>query len=117
MYTFSFAIAWTIWPPGRFTSIMKQLETDGTKVKLFFERKLNVSSLLSAMYLRRVGRKELPEKEWEYYMAFNMFRLVGIVQGIMARALQGNAANRDAIETGGRARKVATAAWTMAQHA
>jgi len=68
-----------------------------------------------AAYCRRTGRSGIPH--WEFYLIFNMFRIAAILHGVYTRALQGNAANRDAIETGGRARKVATAAWTMAQHA
>ena len=68
-----------------------------------------------AAYCRRTGRADIPH--WEFYLIFNMFRIAAILHGVYTRALQGNAANRDAIETGGRARKVATAAWTMAQHA
>ena len=38
-----------------------------------------------AAYCRRTGRAQIEPQEWEYYMAFNMFRLAGILQGIMAR--------------------------------
>jgi len=68
-----------------------------------------------AAYCRRVGRPEIPEKEWEYYIAFGMFRLVGILQGVLARALQGNASNRHALEAGRRARPLAEAAWAQVE--
>ncbi len=64
-----------------------------------------------AMYCRRTGRKPIPAAEWEYYIAFNMFRLAAILQGIMARALQGNASSPEAVETGKRARPLAEEAW------
>ncbi len=64
-----------------------------------------------ATYCRRVGREPVPEHEWEYYMAFNLFRLAAIVQGVLARALQGNASNQDALETGRRARALGEAGW------
>jgi hypothetical protein len=48
-------------------------------------------------------------------MAFNMFRLAGILQGIMARALQGNASSAEAIETGKRARPLAEEAWRQVE--
>jgi hypothetical protein len=48
-------------------------------------------------------------------MAFNMFRLAGILQGIMARALQGNASSQEAIETGKRARPLAEEAWRQVE--
>jgi len=51
--------------------------------------------------------------DWRYFMVFGMFRLVGILQGIMARALQGNASNAQALETGKRARPLAEQAWAL----
>ena len=69
-------------------------------------------------YLKRVGRghaKTVSESDWTYYMVFNMFRLASILQGIMARALQGNAANATALEAGKRARPLAEQAWALAQ--
>ena len=64
-----------------------------------------------AAYCRRAGRAPVPAHEWEYYMAFNLFRLAAIVQGVLARALQGNASNQSALETGRRARALSEAAW------
>lgn len=72
-------------------------------------------------YLDRVhsatGRSgdSVPDAEWAYYLVFNMFRLVGILQGITARALQGNASNSRALEAGKRARPLADQAWRLAQ--
>ena len=68
-----------------------------------------------AAYCRRVGRLRLPESEWEFYMVFNMFRLAGILQGVLARALQGNAASPDALEAGRRARPLAEQAWRQVE--
>lgn len=68
-----------------------------------------------AAYCRRVGRERVPEREWEYYIVFNMFRLSAILQGIMARALQGTASSAHAIETGKRARPLAEEAWRLVQ--
>ena len=68
-----------------------------------------------AAYCRRTGRARIAPREWEHYMAFNMFRLAGILQGIMARALQGNAASQQAIETGKRTRPLAEAAWRQVE--
>jgi aminoglycoside phosphotransferase (APT) family kinase protein len=49
--------------------------------------------------------------EWEYYIVFNMFRLVGILQGVAARAIQGNASSERAAALGGAARPLAEEAW------
>jgi len=65
----------------------------------------------AALYCQHTGRKTISSAEWEYYLAFNMFRLAGILQGIMARALQGNASSQEAIDTGKRARPLAEQAW------
>jgi aminoglycoside phosphotransferase (APT) family kinase protein len=67
-------------------------------------------------YLQRTGRSQpVPAEQWRYFMVFNMFRLVGILQGITARALQGNAASEQAVQTGRRTRPLAEQAWTLAQ--
>ena len=68
-----------------------------------------------AAYCRRTGRGPIAEKEWEYYIAFNMFRLAGIMQGIMARAVQGNASSQEAVETGRRTRPLAEEAWRQVE--
>ena len=68
-----------------------------------------------AAYCRRIGREPVPEHEWEYYMAFNLFRLAAIVQGVLARALQGNASNQNALETGRRARALSEAGWRQVE--
>jgi len=70
-------------------------------------------------YLKRVGKTQsgaVSESDWTYYMVFNMFRLASILQGIMARALQGNASNAAALDAGKRARPLAEQAWALAQH-
>lgn len=67
-------------------------------------------------YLQATGRKQtVSDADWTYYMVFNMFRLVGILQGIMKRALQGNASNAQALQAGRRARPLAEQAWALAQ--
>jgi aminoglycoside phosphotransferase (APT) family kinase protein len=66
-----------------------------------------------ARYCDRTGRAAIPN--WEYYLAFNMFRMAAILQGISARALQGNAASPEAIETGKRARPMAVAGWALVE--
>jgi len=66
-----------------------------------------------AAYCRRTGRATIPD--WDVYLIFNMFRIAAILHGVLARALQGNAASRNAVETGSRARLVADTAWEMAQ--
>lgn len=66
-------------------------------------------------YCERTGRDSIPERDWSYYMVFNLFRLTGILQGVMKRALQGNAASAEAIATGKRAKPLAEQAWRMVE--
>ena len=69
-----------------------------------------------ARYLERTGNlMPISKFDWNYYLVFNMFRLVGILQGVAKRAEQGNASNARAVETGKRARPLAEQAWALAQ--
>jgi aminoglycoside phosphotransferase (APT) family kinase protein len=64
-----------------------------------------------AAYCNRLGREVVTPHEWEFYIVFNMFRLVGILQGVRARAIQGNASSGRAAELGSAARPLAEEAW------
>jgi len=67
-------------------------------------------------YCRRTGRD--PEQtlaHWDFYLAYNMFRLAAILQGIMKRAVDGTASSAQAIEAGRRARPLAEMGWQIAQ--
>jgi aminoglycoside phosphotransferase (APT) family kinase protein len=68
-----------------------------------------------AAYCRRTGRAGIEPRDWEYYMVYNMFRIAAIVQGVMARALQGNASSAQALETGRAARPLAEMAWRQVE--
>jgi len=65
------------------------------------------------MYCRRTGRSGIPN--WDFYMAYNMFRLAGILQGIMGRVKDGTAASAYAVEQGKRARPMAEAGWRQVE--
>lgn len=64
-------------------------------------------------YCRRTGRGGI--EHWEFYLAYNMFRMAGILQGIMKRVLEGNAAAPDAVEHGRRAKPLAEAGWRIVE--
>ena len=66
-----------------------------------------------AAYCHRTGRSQIAD--WDFYLIFNMFRITAILHGVMSRALQGNAASSNALETGARAARIADVAWEMAQ--
>ena len=68
-----------------------------------------------AAYCRRTGRNGIEPRDWEYYMVYNMFRIAAIVQGVMARSLQGNASSAQALETGRAARPLAELAWAQVE--
>ncbi len=63
-------------------------------------------------YCARTGRGGLPDLHW--YFAFNLFRLVGIIQGIKKRASDGNASNKRAAEIVARIAPLARNGWTQA---
>ena len=62
-------------------------------------------------YCRRTGRGAIDADHWDFYLAYNMFRLAAILQGIMGRVLDGTAVSQHAIESGKQARPIAEAAW------
>jgi aminoglycoside phosphotransferase (APT) family kinase protein len=66
-------------------------------------------------YLRRTGAAAPGEKDWNFCMAYNMFRAAAIFQGVMARAVAGNAASARAVETGRRARPMAELGWKQVE--
>ena len=66
-------------------------------------------------YMQRTGAAAPSAKDWEFCMAYNMFRAAAIFQGVMARAVAGNAASAWAMETGKRARPTAELGWKQVE--
>lgn len=66
-----------------------------------------------ARYCAATGRDGLPGLHW--YFAYNLFRAVGIIQGIKKRMIDGNASNAQAAETVARLRSIARAGWAQAE--
>src|SRR5262245_28085932 len=64
-----------------------------------------------ATYCARAGRDGIPQ--WDFYIAFAMFRLSAIAQGIMGRVVAGTANDPNARDRGRRARPLADAAWGL----
>ncbi|MGX4640239.1 phosphotransferase family protein [Massilia sp. SYSU DXS3249] len=64
-------------------------------------------------YSERTGKTIRPE-DFNFYLAYNMFRLAGIMQGIMKRYVDGTAASAQALENGKAARPMAEMAWQFA---
>ena len=68
-----------------------------------------------ARYCAASGRDGLPDLHW--YFAYNLFRLVGIVQGIKKRMIDGNASSAQAAATVAKLVPLAQGAWAEARKA
>jgi aminoglycoside phosphotransferase (APT) family kinase protein len=66
-----------------------------------------------AEYCRLTGRDGLPDLNW--YFAYNMFRLAGILQGIVGRVRDGTANSPQAAAMATRVPLLGDAAWKIAQ--
>jgi aminoglycoside phosphotransferase (APT) family kinase protein len=64
-------------------------------------------------YCERTGRAGIPH--WDFYLAFNLFRMAAILQGVYARALQGNASSSNSLEEGAKAVPLAAIGWQFAE--
>ena len=96
-------MSWHI-PPGQFRGISGlDLKSLGIPLE---------SEYISA-YCRRAGREAIGH--WDFYLAYNLFRIAAILQGIMKRALDGTAASQQALDAGRRARPLAELGWKYAQ--
>ncbi len=65
-----------------------------------------------AGYLRHTGRDEI--SDWDFFMAFSMFRFTSIIQGVYKRGLDGIASSDDAKTLGSQVRYLADIAWDIA---
>jgi aminoglycoside phosphotransferase (APT) family kinase protein len=63
-------------------------------------------------YCARTGRG--PIEHWPYFVAFSLFRAAAILAGVYRRALEGNAADAQALERGASYREVAELGWSVA---
>ncbi len=66
-----------------------------------------------AKYCERTGKTIRPE-DFNFYLAYNMFRMAGILQGIMKRYVDGTAASEQALKNGQAARPMAEMGWRYA---
>jgi aminoglycoside phosphotransferase (APT) family kinase protein len=66
-------------------------------------------------YCAATGRDGVPDLDW--YFAYNLFRLTGIVQGIKKRIIDGNASSTQAAATVERLPGLAASAWHFAREA
>jgi aminoglycoside phosphotransferase (APT) family kinase protein len=66
-------------------------------------------------YCRRTGRTGIEPSTWDYFMAYNLFRMAAILQGIAKRVLDGTAASTHAAEAGSRAPLLADLGWKQVE--
>lgn len=64
-------------------------------------------------YAKATGRN--PMEHWDFYMAYNLFRMAAILRGIGQRATDGTAAADDAVEIAAKADPLAELGWQRAQ--
>ena len=65
----------------------------------------------------RLTTPEALKGDWSFYMAYNMFRIAAILQGIAKRVEAGTASSAQAVSSGAGARPMAELAWNFAQRA
>ncbi len=71
-------------------------------------------------YCRRTGRtdphaRDTLARDWNFYLAYNLFRMAAILQGIAKRVEDGTAASEQARQAGAGARPLAELGWQFAQ--
>ena len=69
-------------------------------------------------YCERTGLAD-PEAvmaDWNFYLAYNLFRLAGILQGIAKRVEAGTASSAQARQSAAGARPLAEMGWRIAEH-
>lgn len=68
-----------------------------------------------ASYCRKTGRANIPD--WTFYIAFSLFRIAAIIQGVYKRGLDGIASASDAKTYGDMVKGLADIAWSLVQKA
>jgi aminoglycoside phosphotransferase (APT) family kinase protein len=66
------------------------------------------------LYYKRTGRNKI--ENWSFYMAYNIFRLAGISQGIVGRVRDGTASSAQAKEFESFVPILAKIGWSMVKN-
>ena len=98
-------MSWHI-PPGKFRGIAG-LDLDALGIPS--------ESEYLAMYCKRTGRSGVDPGHWDFYIAYNLFRIAAILQGIAKRVVDGTAASNHARDAGKRARPMADLGWKQVE--
>lgn len=99
-------MAWHI-PPGTFRGIAGlEYEALGIPTEQEYIQK----------YCERTGlvTKEQLAEDWDFYLAYNMFRIAAILQGIAKRVEDGTASSAQAVSSAAGAKPLAELAWNFA---
>lgn len=65
----------------------------------------------------RITTPDALRADWNFYMAYNLFRIAAILQGIAKRVETGTASSAQAVQSGKTARPMAQLAWQFAEKA
>ena len=66
-------------------------------------------------YCERTGRGDIDPSHWDFYLAYNLFRIAAILQGILKRVVDGTASSAHARDAGSRARPMAELGWQQVE--
>ncbi|HEV3011611.1 MAG TPA: phosphotransferase family protein [Burkholderiales bacterium] len=66
-------------------------------------------------YCERTGRAGINQSHWDFYLAYNLFRISAILQGILKRVVDGTAASAHARDAGMRAKPMAELGWKQVE--
>jgi len=66
-------------------------------------------------YCERTGRAGINPSHWDFYIAYNLFRISAILQGILKRVVDGTAASAHARDAGMRAKPMAELGWKQVE--
>jgi aminoglycoside phosphotransferase (APT) family kinase protein len=98
-------MSWHI-PPGQFRGIgglnLEELGIPGERQYV-------------ARYCERTNRGEINPTHWDFYLAYNLFRIAAILQGILKRVVDGTAASAHARDAGTRAKPMAELGWQQVE--
>jgi len=98
-------MSWHI-PPGAFRGIAGlDLQSLGIPGEAEYVKK----------YCERTKQKQINPSHWDFYLAYNLFRIAAILQGIMKRVVDGTAASAHARDAGMRAKPMAELGWQQVE--
>jgi aminoglycoside phosphotransferase (APT) family kinase protein len=68
-----------------------------------------------ARYCKRTNRKSIDPSHWDFYLAYNLFRIAAICQGIAKRVVDGTAASQHAQEAASKTVPLAGLGWQQVE--